>query len=187
MPLLDLSPLPFEPYYPGEYRIEQARMGWQQAGCFALRRQVFCVEQRIFEQDDRDAVDEHCLLLAATCLMFGHEDEVVGTVRIHQPEPGLWWGSRLAVAAPFRKIGGLGAALIRLAVGTARFHGAEIFLAHVQAQNVTLFEAMDWRVLDEKSIHGRPHYLMQADITAYEPIDGTAIRVLPRIAKSVRR
>jgi putative N-acetyltransferase (TIGR04045 family) len=167
------------PFLPGEYRIEQAREAWQIAGCRRLRRQVFCAEQKIFETDDRDAVDDNCLLLAASACMFGHEDAVVGTVRLHAPEPGLWWGSRLAVAAPFRRVGGLGAALIRLAVGTAKAQGAQSFLAHVQAQNVALFEALDWRRLDEKSIFGRPHYLMAADIAAYDAMEGVALQVVP--------
>jgi len=178
--------LPPAPFFAGEYRIEAARHSWQLDGCFALRRKVFCVEQGIFAGDDRDAADDDCVLLAASSCMFGHEDEIVGTVRIHQPEPGLWWGSRLAVAAPFRQVGGLGAALIRLAVGTAKSHGAKIFLAHVQAQNVKLFEAMDWRRLDEKIIHGRPHYLMQADMEAYAALDGVALRVLPPLRRRGR-
>jgi putative N-acetyltransferase (TIGR04045 family) len=184
MPLLgETEFLPPAPFLAGEYRIEAARHAWQKAGCHALRRQVFCVEQKIFADDDRDAIDHDCLLLAASPCMFGHADEIVGTVRIHQPEPGLWWGSRLAVAAPFRRVGGLGAALIRLAVGTAKSQGAETFLAHVQAQNAKLFEAMDWRRLDEKTIHGRPHYLMQADIAVYEALDGVALRVLPPVRR----
>jgi len=180
MPLLgETEFLQPSPFLAGEYRIEAACRPWQIAGCLALRRKIFCIEQGIFPGDDRDAIDDDCVLLAASSCMFGHEDEIVGTVRIHQPEPGLWWGSRLAVAAPFRRVGGLGAALIRLAVGTAKAHGAEIFLAHVQAQNLKLFEAMDWRRLDEKFIHGRPHFLMQADLAAYESLDGVALRVLP--------
>jgi putative N-acetyltransferase (TIGR04045 family) len=166
-------------FMPGEYRVEQALTSWLQAGCYALRREVFCQEQKIFERDDRDTVDEACLLLAASSCLFGHGDEVVGTVRIHEPEAGLWWGSRLAVSRPFRRVGGLGAALIKLAVGTAKFHGAQVFLAHVQKQNLPLFQALHWSVLDEKDIHGKPHYLMQADISAYVAIDRTALSVLP--------
>jgi len=120
-------------------------------------------------------------LLAASSCMFGHPHDVVGTVRIHEPVPKLWWGSRLAVAKRYRRIGGLGCALIKLAVGTAKFHGAETFLAHVQTQNQTLFESLHWNMLDRKTIHGRAHLLMQADISAYEPIDGTSLRVLPTI------
>ena len=36
-------------------------------------------------------------LVAAVAASASHADEVVGTVRIHEAEPGLWWGSRLAV------------------------------------------------------------------------------------------
>jgi putative N-acetyltransferase (TIGR04045 family) len=181
MPLLNEA-LPLPSFFqPGEYRIEAARSVYQKAGCFALRRQVFCLEQKIFEADDRDEIDEHSLILAASSCMFGHADEVVGTVRIHEPEPRLWWGSRLAVAKPYRRIGGLGAALIKLAVGTAKFHGAELFLAHVQTQNLSLFQALHWHVRDNKLIHGRPHYLMQADLAEYEVIGNTALRVLPAL------
>jgi len=181
MPLLNEAlPLPAL-FVPGEYRIEEARGPYQKSACFALRRQVFCWEQKIFDHDDRDEIDGSATLLAASSCLFGHEDEVVGTVRIHQPEPKLWWGSRLAVAKPYRRIGGLGAALIKLAVGTAKFQGATQFLAHVQAQNKTLFEALHWQVLDQKRIHDRPHFLMQADLGEYEAVNGTSIRLLPAI------
>ncbi len=169
-------------FAPGEYRLARADTPWVRAGCFALRRQVFCQEQKIFPSDDRDAVDEQAILLAAISCCFAHEDEVVGTVRIHAPEPGLWWGSRLAVARPYRRVGGLGAALIRLAVGTAKARGAQDFLAHVQAQNRPLFEALDWEVLDDVSIHGRPHYLMRADLAAYAPAGLAPVRLLAQIA-----
>jgi putative N-acetyltransferase (TIGR04045 family) len=183
MPLLS-EPLPVAAFFmPGEYGIQQTRTKFERAACFALRREIFCHEQKIFEMDDRDSIDDHCILLAASSILFGHPDEVVGTVRIHQPEPTLWWGSRLAVAKPHRRISGLGAALIKLAVGTAKFHGAETFLAHVQAQNLDLFRSLHWRVLDQKSIHGRPHYLMAADLDAYDEIDGAALRILPGVVK----
>jgi putative N-acetyltransferase (TIGR04045 family) len=172
---------PPAPFFAGEYHIEAAMQPWQIAGCFALRAQVFCVEQQLFTGHDRDEIDDVCIHLGASSCMFAHEDEIVGTVRIHQPEPGLWWGSRLAVARRFRRVGGLGASLIRLAVGTAKAHGATTFLAHVQAQNAALFEAMDWRRLDEKMLHGRLHYLMQADLAAYEALDGAVLRVLPSL------
>lgn len=181
MPLLiEKLPLP-EFFVPGEYRIERAVTTYQKAGCLALRRDVFCQEQRIFEHDDRDEIDDQCVLLAASSCMFGHAHEVVGTVRIHEPAPQLWWGSRLAVARGFRRIGGLGCALVKLAVGTAKFQGAQTFLANVQAQNRDLFESLHWHVLDQKTLHGQPHFLMQADIAQYDPIDGTTLRFLPVI------
>jgi putative N-acetyltransferase (TIGR04045 family) len=181
MPILDEPVQLADLFRPGEYRVAAVTGAWQRDQCHALRRQVFCEEQKVFTGDDLDEIDAQCILLAASSCICGDLDEVVGTVRIHQPAPGLWWGSRLAVAKPFRRVGGLGAALIRLAVGTARFNGAETFLAHVQTQNVKLFQSLDWHVLDDKLIHGVPHYLMQADISAYTPIDGTALRVLPAV------
>jgi putative N-acetyltransferase (TIGR04045 family) len=184
MPLLsEKLPLP-EFFVPGEYRIERAVTAYQKAACHALRREVFCQEQKIFEHDDRDEIDDQCLLLAASSCMFGHAHDIVGTVRIHEPASTLWWGSRLAVAKRFRRIGGLGCALVKLAVGTAKFQGAETFLAHVQAQNRSLFESLHWHVLDRKTLHGQPHFLMQADIKEYEPIDDTSLRVLPTIGSA---
>ena len=112
-------------------------------------------------------------LLARALLNRGMPDQVVGTVRIHThpegEEPGLWWGSRLAVHAAFRQHGRLGATLIRLAVSSAHARGALVFLAHVQAQNVPLFQRLHWSLLKEETLHGRPHALMQADLAHYPP------------------
>jgi putative N-acetyltransferase (TIGR04045 family) len=96
----------------------------------------------------------------------------VGTVRIHAvtERPGEWWGSRLAVARPFRGTAALGAGLIQVAVASAHARGCTRFLAHVQAGNVALFQSLDWHSLEEATLHGRPHHLMQADLAAYPPM-----------------
>ena len=85
--------------------------------------------------------------------------------------PGLWWGSRLAVRRAFRQSSQLGTELIRLAVSSAHALGCREFLAHVQAQNVPLFERLHWQVLDEMVLHGRVHALMRADLVHYPPCD----------------
>ena len=82
---------------------------------------------------------------------------------------GLWRGSRLAVAGEFRRIGAIGATLIRLAVSSAHAMGARTFLAHVQAQNAPLFRAMHWETMAEVELHGRPHTRMRADLDFYPP------------------
>jgi len=54
----------FEPvpaYWPSHFRIKFATSSWERNACAALRRQVFCTEQRIFSGDDRDAVDAHAI------------------------------------------------------------------------------------------------------------------------------
>jgi putative N-acetyltransferase (TIGR04045 family) len=85
--------------------------------------------------------------------------------------PSTTWRSRLAVAAGHRRVGALGAALIRLAVSSAHARGCTRFLAHVQAQNGPLFSKMRWDTVEEVQLHGRPHLKMQADLDFYPPFE----------------
>lgn len=156
-------------FAPCEFRVKWADGAWEIAEARKLRRAVFCVEQGVFVGDDLDAVDAQAQTLVALSCMGGINDQVVGTVRIHEAEPGLWWGSRLAVHAAFRHHGRLGSTLIRLAVSSAHARGCRIFLAHVQSQNAAMFEKLGWRSLKEETLHGRPHHLMEADLSQYPP------------------
>ncbi len=158
-------------FTPCEFRVKRADSRWETAQSFKLRRAVFCMEQGVFVGDDRDALDEHAQPLVAVSCVAGIADQVVGTVRIHTQGDDLWWGSRLAVHPSFRHYGHIGTSLIRLAVGTAHARGARIFLAQVQSQNRALFEKLHWRALREEIRFGRPHCLMQADLSRYPPCD----------------
>jgi putative N-acetyltransferase (TIGR04045 family) len=160
---------PFAPYRASEFQVKFATSQWERRQAHALRRAVFCEEQGIFEGDDRDAIDDHAIPIVALSMMGVAADDVVGTVRIHQAEPGLWWGSRLAVHEDFRKIGALGATLIRLAVSSANAIGCHTFLANVQVQNGLLFRRMHWDVIEEFEIYGKPHLRMKADLASYPP------------------
>lgn len=153
---------------PGYY-IRAASRPFEAAGAERLRRQVFVVEQGLFRDHDRDEIDLIATHLVALSTLAHEADEVVGTVRLHEERPGLWWGSRLAVAREFRQVGRLGAELIRLAVSTANGRGCDRFLAHVQGQNVPLFRRLHWQVLDEVMLHGVRHARMQADLDRYPP------------------
>jgi putative N-acetyltransferase (TIGR04045 family) len=154
---------------PGYY-IRHATTPWEAFGAADLRRRVFVEEQKIFEGTDRDEIDRIATPLVALSTYAHEADAVVGTVRIHQPEPRLWWGSRLAVDRDFRQVGRLGAELIRLAVRTAQSHGCDRFLAHVQAQNEVLFRRLHWRSLEEVTLRGVKHVKMQADLGYYPPL-----------------
>lgn len=156
-------------FAPCEFRIKWADGGWEINESRRLRRAVFCAEQGLFDGDDIDSIDAHAQPLVALSCVGGMAEAVVGTVRIHAAEDGLWWGSRLAVDAACRHVGRIGATLIRLAVCSAHARGASVFLAHVQAQHRALFEALHWRTLQEETLHGRPHLLMQADLAFYPP------------------
>ncbi len=122
-----------------------------------------------FFGDDRDATDDVAIPIVALSSFAVVSQEVVGTVRIHRAEPGVWWGSRLAVAE-LPPSSALGTSLIRLAVSSAHARGCNRFYAHVQAQNAPLFHRLGWTTLDENSLHGHPHHFMQADLGRYPPI-----------------
>lgn len=171
MPFCEL-PLRFAP---AEFRICWADGAWMQRQAHALRHQVFCVEQGLFggaagcDLDDIDRSGAQVRTLVALSCQAGQYDELLGTVRIHEAAPGLWWGSRLALQRRWRGQAQLGGALIRLAVSSAHALGCHEFLAHVQAQNVPLFERLHWHTHDRMDRHGRPHALMSASLPHYPP------------------
>jgi putative N-acetyltransferase (TIGR04045 family) len=171
-PLCDLPTA----FMPCEFRVKWADSVWEVEQARRLRRTVFCDEQGVFAHDDSDEIDEYSQPLVALSCLGGMSDQVVGTVRIHrgagpfgQDDQAIWWGSRLAVHAGFRRHGRLGETLIRLAVSSARALGAQVFLAHVQEQNQRLFEKLHWVALRSEKLHGRAHVLMQAEISCYPP------------------
>jgi putative N-acetyltransferase (TIGR04045 family) len=162
---------PVKPFLASAYQIKFATEAWERRGAAALRRQVFCDEQGLFEGDDRDAVDDTAIPIVAISLFGIDADAVVGTVRIHQhaEDPGMWWGSRLAVSSSYRRLGAVGANLIRLAVCSAHARGCHIFLGNIQSQNAELFHHLHWRTLEQRLLHGKPHHMMQADLAFYPP------------------
>ncbi|HEY1927872.1 MAG TPA: MSMEG_0567/Sll0786 family nitrogen starvation N-acetyltransferase [Caulobacteraceae bacterium] len=161
---------PSRPYLSPAYTVKSATEAWEFEDARTLRRQVFCHEQGLFAADDADAVDAYAIQIVAVNLIAGEPDEVIGVVRIHQEKPGVWWGSRLAVDERFRRVGALGASLIRFAVGSARGMGCQQFLAHVQAQNRLLFERLNWTALEAVTLRDWPHLLMEAHLDAYPVI-----------------
>ncbi len=158
-----------------EFLIRAATEPWERVGAARLRHRVFVEEQAIFPEHDRDAIDPVAIHLVAISTLAAEPAEVVGTVRIHQAAPGVWWGSRLAVAEDHRRVGRLGAELIRLAVSTANGRGCDAFHAHVQLQNVPLFRRLNWRLLEEVPLHGVPHAHMLAGLEHYPPIAEPAV------------
>jgi putative N-acetyltransferase (TIGR04045 family) len=181
--MLMLEP-PFT-FVSGAYRIKRAEDAWERRECARLRRDVFCAEQHLFDTDDSDAIDAHALPIAALRCVASMPDAVVGTVRVHEIEPGLWQGSRLAVAPECRKVAGLGTELIRYAVSFAHARGARRFIAQVQAQNVPLFRRLHWRALGEMELLGRAHCYMEADLAYYPPLARAEIDLVAPAAARV--
>lgn len=161
----------FKPFIAPDFQVKFATEAWEKAAAVALRRKVFCGEQHVFANDDRDALDDIAIPLVAISMLGVIEHDVVGTVRIHPDdnEADVWWGSRLAVAKEYRRLSAVGAGLIRLAVSSAHARGCRRFLANVQSQNALLFQHMHWRSLGEFELHGRPHHRMEAELDHYPP------------------
>ncbi|MEO1592749.1 MAG: MSMEG_0567/Sll0786 family nitrogen starvation N-acetyltransferase [Cyanobacteria bacterium J06632_22] len=150
------------------YSFELALSPKEQADYYRLRKEIFCDEQGLFEQHDRDKLDETAYPIVA----IAHQpDQVVGVVRIYEDAPRLWYGGRLGVHADFRRVGRIGKGLIQKAVTTANTWGCDRFLATVQLQNVRFFTRLHWQSLEEIDILGHPHHLMEADLDFYPPTD----------------
>jgi putative N-acetyltransferase (TIGR04045 family) len=163
---------PFEPFVPPQFGIKLAEDAWELGEAYALRRYVFCDEQQLFAADDRDLIDEsgRATTIVAVDYVMGMSNRVVGTVRIAETSPGVWYGSRLAIAPAYRNAYGLGSGLIYRAVTTAHGRGAHTFLAYVQQPNVKLFERLSWETLETRELHGVAHALMAADLRAYPAV-----------------
>lgn len=166
-----------------DFTIKWASLDWERAQALELRRQVFCIEQGLFTRDDRDEIDDHAQCLVAVANHGGWPDKVIGTVRIHAYEKDVWWGSRLAVDKAFRYQSGIGAALIRLAVGSARGLECQEFFAQVQDQNEALFRKLNWQSHYKLTVRERPHVMMQAQLCQFpvckRPYSGYVLRGQP--------
>ena len=157
------------------YSFKLALSSTDVADYFSLRKQIFCEEQGLFDQHDRDDLDTHAYPIVAVCHQENEPDRVVGVVRIYEAEDEvgdrLWYGGRLGVHPDFRRVGRIGKGLIQKAVTTANTWGCDRFLATVQQQNVRFFTRLHWNSLEEITILERPHHLMQADLDFYPPTD----------------
>ncbi len=138
---------------------------------FDLREQIFCEEQGLFSQSDRDSIDPQSYPIVAIAHEENQPNRIVGVVRIYEPESRLWYGGRLGVHPDFRRVGRIGKGLIQKAVTTANTWGCDRFLATVQLQNVRFFTRLHWDSLQEIEIMERPHHLMQADLDYYPATD----------------
>jgi putative N-acetyltransferase (TIGR04045 family) len=138
-------------------------------GYWELRSAIFCEEQDLFEATDRDELDADAYPITAIHHGSSHSGQVVGVVRIVEPQPRVWYGGRLGVHRDFRRHNQIGKGLIWKAVTTAHGWGCDRFLATVQIQNVRFFQRLHWSSIDELEIKGIRHHLMEADLSYYQP------------------
>lgn len=153
---------------------------------FRTRRNIFCEEQKIFQETDYDKYDNYAIPIIAVNHYMGSPDEVVGVVRIYETQKGEWFGGRLGVMPAYRSFTkficphlfqnnntsalyqmSVAAGLIYRAVSLANYIGCHKFSAHVQGKNVKLFKRLHWNEVKEVTVHGVKHTLMEANLDAY--------------------
>ena len=140
---------------------------------FAVRRQVFVHDQRLFKGTDRDARDDEPATLHAIGMVDG---EVVGAVRLYPLRGALWKGDRLAVL-PEARVHQLGGQLVRFAVRTASACGGRRMIAHVQLPNVALLRAARMGARRRAGALRRRHAPADGDpASAARPVSGVRAR-----------
>lgn len=121
-----------------------------------LREQVFCGEQGVTLEGDRDGRDRDAIQLVAV----GEGGEVAGTCRI-LIEHGTAKFARLAVSRDSRGRG-LGAALLAEAEREARSAGAERIALHAQTDALGLYERAGFTPYGDRFIEeGIEHQTME--------------------------
>ena len=156
------------------YGFKLARSSNEIDNYFKLRQTIFCYEQGLFAECDKDDIDQYAYPIVAVDQAAA--DQVVGVVRIYESQSKLWYGGRLGVHQNYRRVGQIGKGLIYKAVTTANTWGCDRFLATVQLQNVRFFQRLHWKSLEEIAICNLPHHLMEADLNYYPP--GTEARIV---------
>lgn len=129
------------------------------AACYHIRRKIFIDEQGLFKATDCDDIDKQAIHIVALS-----KAEVIGTVRVYQEKPGVWWGGRLAVIKKYR--GMTGKLLIQKAIEIARENKAHIMYANVQVTSAPFFRRLKWQPCGAVfTYQGKPHQLMKMELS----------------------
>jgi len=125
---------------------------------FAIRREIFINEQKMFKETDRDKYDDIAQHLI--CIIDG---EVAGTVRIFPAKGGRSWiGGRLALKKKYRGTNG-GIMLVKAAMELAGKKECRHFYATIQKQNISFFKRLGWKQIGSLFTYkGRQHVIMEA-------------------------
>jgi putative N-acetyltransferase (TIGR04045 family) len=125
---------------------------------YKIRHEIFVKEQKLFSRSDKDTLDSQSIHIVALA-----DNEIVGTVRVHEQESGIWFGSRLAVRRPFR--GRAGPLLVQKAIEIIRDRNAKQFFAYVQLRTVLFFKRLRWKPVGKPVVYqGKPHQLMEVQL-----------------------
>jgi putative N-acetyltransferase (TIGR04045 family) len=108
----------------------------ERAATLELRYEVFCDEQGVPREFERDEHDDDAQVIVAVDRGSGR---IVGTCRLIDDGQGAWRLGRLAVARSWRGRG-LGTALVHEAERVARARGATAIALHAQTSALGVYE-----------------------------------------------
>jgi predicted GNAT family N-acyltransferase len=129
------------------------------AAALALRIDVFCGEQGVTFEGDRDGLDDEAVHLVAV-----EGDEVVGTCRLLIEPGGTARFGRLCVRASARGTG-VGGLLLAEAEREARARGARRIGMHAQTDALSLYRRAGFRPYGERfDEEGIEHLGMEKDL-----------------------
>jgi predicted GNAT family N-acyltransferase len=106
--------------------VREARDAAELDAAMDLRIKVFCGEQGVSEEEERDDLDEEAIQIVAV-----DESVVIATCRLREINAGEWKLERMVVDRRLRKLG-VGARLLAGAEDEARSRGAGEMVLHAQ-------------------------------------------------------
>lgn len=105
------------------------------SGAFAVRHQVFIIEQSIAKEEEWDGLDDDCLQFVARS-----GRDVIGTARVRFPSPEYAKIERMAVLKEFRKQG-IGAGILSCIEDELRKQGVNEAILHAQMTAVPFYQS----------------------------------------------
>ncbi|MFB9513501.1 GNAT family N-acetyltransferase [Streptomyces purpureus] len=159
---------------PSSYVVREAVDPADREACFAVRKDVFVVEQRVpqeIEYDRYDATAVHLLAIRADGLPLGtgrllHGADAAGKTG---GESGVGSLGRLAVSKAARGLG-VGAALVRAIEEAARARGLTAVDLHAQTQALGFYERLGYAAYGpEFPDAGIPHRAMRRTLQSPRP------------------
>lgn len=136
--------------------IVKARSPDEREACFAIRNEVFVVEQKVPHERDRDGLDD-----AALHFLARRGREPVGTARVRFKDNGATAKiERVAIRKPARGLR-LGAALMRFIEADDDIGQAARLILEAQTYIIPFYERLGYKASgDEFMDAGIPHRLM---------------------------
>jgi predicted GNAT family N-acyltransferase len=140
--------------------VRRVRDEQELAAALALREDVFCGEQGVTLEGDRDGLDAEAVQLVA----LADDGEVIGTCRLLIEPGGTARFARLCVRADARG-SGVGAALLDAAEAEARAADARRIGMHAQTGALSLYRRTGFRPYGERfDEEGIEHVGMEKDL-----------------------